>query len=79
MDTFVYLFHVYMNEESSFTRILLSFLDDNSDPKTIYALQTVCSQYHKCLEDTINHSKTISMVKNKYNNKDIRGKRGEKL
>ena len=41
------------------TRLLLSFLDNSEDPKTIAALQCVNKMHRKCLEDTLACAKKI--------------------
>ena len=66
------IFDVYHSndtcEESSFTRLLLSYLENSGDPKTMAAFQTVGTKYKDCLREALVKAKMkmISDVKEKY-------------
>ena len=57
-EDFQTIFDVYHSsddtcEESSFTRVLLSYLEDYDDPKTMAAFRTVGTKYKDCLRDAL--------------------------
>ena len=67
------IFDVYHSnkgcEESSFTRVLLSYLKNYEDPKTMAAFRTVGTKYKDCLREALVKMKMISNVKKKYKGK----------